>query len=271
MPLISVIIPTWNRSTSLIRAIRSVLNQTISDFEILVCDDGSTDDSCAMIKELNDPRVQWISGLHSGLPAVPRNRGIKLASGDWVAFLDSDDEWMPNKIERQLAFARQYNYEAVSSNAIRIDTSGRQLGLIVNILGSELRLKCLVRNNDVVTSTMMVKRQILQSCNGFPEDVGLKALEDYALWLRVAEQGAIGFTDAPLVSYIDAPQASVRWFSLSPRRQRARVLLNFMVFSKELGPYRSLKVALMVAYSIVYYEINNLIFLFKKLIKNFSA
>src|SRR5262245_1813867 len=102
-PKISVIIPTWNRAQSVKRAISSALRQTHPPHEILVCDDGSTDNTEEVVRAMGDSRVRWIAGPHAGCPAVPRNRGIAASKGDWIAFLDSDDAWLPEKLEAQIA------------------------------------------------------------------------------------------------------------------------------------------------------------------------
>src|SRR4051794_13419670 len=99
---VSVIIPTWNRAATLGPAIQSVLNQTYPPREVLVCDDGSTDNSVDVVAQLDDQRIRWLPGGRGGRPAIPRNRGIGAATGEWLAFLDSDDEWLPDKLERQL-------------------------------------------------------------------------------------------------------------------------------------------------------------------------
>ena len=102
-PILSIIIPTYNRKKFLLRAINSIYHQSFQNFEILICDDGSSDSTMALVKSISqrDSRVRWISGKHSGGPATPRNRGLKFARGEWVAFLDSDDTWLPSKIEHQ--------------------------------------------------------------------------------------------------------------------------------------------------------------------------
>ncbi|HTF03668.1 MAG TPA: glycosyltransferase family 2 protein, partial [Bacteroidia bacterium] len=102
MSTVSVIIPTWNRAHTLGAAVKSVLEQTHPVLEILVCDDGSTDHTEQVLASFNDPRIRIVKGPRAGRPAVPRNRGIAEATGDWVAFLDSDDTWLPTKTEKQL-------------------------------------------------------------------------------------------------------------------------------------------------------------------------
>ena len=120
METVSVIIPTWNRAISLQRAVRSVLNQTYPVKEIFICDDGSTDDSRNVIMEMKESRITWLDCGRNGRPAIPRNMGIQKSSGDWLAFLDDDDEWLPGKTGEEIIFATKKKCKAVSSNANRI-------------------------------------------------------------------------------------------------------------------------------------------------------
>src|SRR4051812_24472999 len=101
--LVSIIIPTYNRAAYLGAAIASVRAQTFADWELIVVDDGSTDETAAMLDELSDPRIRVLRIGHSGSESITRNAGLRLAEGEWVAFLDSDDLWVPEKLERQLA------------------------------------------------------------------------------------------------------------------------------------------------------------------------
>ncbi len=133
MTKISVIIPTWNRAETLGKAISSALNQTFPPFEIVVCGvDGSPDQE--IFNLINDPRMRWIEGGRDGLASIPRNRGIKASRGEWLAFLDSDDEWLPDKLEKQLEQAKKMNSGAVCSDAIRYVPSQGHVGEYIDIL-----------------------------------------------------------------------------------------------------------------------------------------
>lgn len=105
---VSVVVPVWNREGTIERAIRSALEQTQPPLEVIVCDDGSTDGTADILRRLarEDPRVRVISAGRSGGPAAPRNRGLGHAEGEWVAFLDSDDEWLPGKLQVQSSSTR---------------------------------------------------------------------------------------------------------------------------------------------------------------------
>jgi glycosyltransferase involved in cell wall biosynthesis len=229
---LSVIIPTWNRADTLEGAVRSALAQTLPPLEILVCDDGSTDDSMEIVKSIRDDRVKWIEGSRSGRPAVPRNRGIKISQGEWLAFLDSDDKWHPEKIERQLDHAEKLKCLAVCSNAYRIVQGKGITGLLLNISGEKISFSDILHLNHVICSSALIHKSLLELIEGFPEDPQLKAIEDYALWLRVATRTDFAFVKDPLLDYQDDANDSIRSENASIWVQRLNVLKNFVDWSK---------------------------------------
>ena len=121
MPRIAVIIPTYNRSELLKAALDSVLSQKYKDLETIVVDDGSEDDTSELVGQY--PQCRYIKLEHSGLPAVARNAGIRRTKADFVAFLDSDDEWLPQKLERQMPIFAEADAGLVCSNAFSFLTA----------------------------------------------------------------------------------------------------------------------------------------------------
>lgn len=204
-----MIIPTWNRADTIGRAVRSVLGQTYPHLEVLICDDGSTDGTREVIDPLNDGRIIWLPGERSGRPAPPRNRGIAAAGGEWLAFLDSDDEWMPRKIEMQLlAMERQRTY-AAASNALRI-VPGQKPEPFLFWNKNTIFFSNLAVGNLVVSSSAIIHKSLIADTGGFPEEPEMKAVEDYALWLRVATFTNFSFIREMVVNYYDQPAQSVR-------------------------------------------------------------
>ncbi len=232
---ISVIIPTWNRKKTINRAIKSVLNQSFPIHEILVCDDGSTDSTYQVIKEFENKSIKWISGVHSGLPAIPRNRGIAAAEGEWIAFLDSDDEWLPNKIEQQLYEINRLQIDVICTNAFRITPYNylQKEPYLKKHSSTNLTLNALLISNEVICSSVLIKKSLLEMTGKFPEDKQLKAIEDYTLWLKVACLTPIKYLPDALINYYDNPSESVRSEDVKPNIQKHRVLLNLLKSSKK--------------------------------------
>lgn len=208
--MISVIIPTWNREKLITKAILSVLKQSSKDIEVLVCDDGSTDNSKITVNNISkhDVRVRWIEGIHSGGPATPRNNGILHSRGSWIAFLDSDDRWDENKLEMQLSYAINNYYDLVCSNANKIN--GKSITKYFNSQNRKLSFKDLLDDNKIICSSVLVKKSVITEVGGFPEDKKYIAIEDYLTWLKIASRHNIGYMDDALVYYNDQPELTIR-------------------------------------------------------------
>jgi glycosyltransferase involved in cell wall biosynthesis len=231
-PSVSVIIPTWNRAATVVAAVASALAQTHAPLEVLVCDDGSGDDSERRIRALPDPRVRWLAGARGGRPAIPRNRGIAAARGEWLAFLDSDDEWLPDKLGRQLAAVRASGRRASSTNAWRVSPGADRREPMQSDADGVRTLTDLLHGNGVICSSALTHRSLLAVAEGFPEAAILKALEDYALWLRVACFTAFDHLAEPLVLYRDEPAASVRAEGLDAKAQQVEVVTDFLAWCR---------------------------------------
>lgn len=232
MTNVSVIIPTWNRAEQLIKAIESALTQTLPVLEVLVCDDGSTDNTLQTIKSIKDKRVKWLPGKHTGLPAVVRNRGIKKSQGNWLAFLDSDDEWYPKKLEKQLTFSKKKNSLAVCCNAYGIYSQGERKKYL-DYSKSTITFFDLIKTNYIILSSALVHRSLLSKCFGFPEGDKFRNAPDYAFWLRVSTQTNFAYLDEILVNYLDEPDKSIRRFTKNPHLQKKIILANFLQWGWE--------------------------------------
>jgi glycosyltransferase involved in cell wall biosynthesis len=196
-PAVSVIIPTYNRRAMLLQAIDSVIAQSFTEFELIVIDDGSTDETVEHLTRLAKPiRIKRIE--HSG-PAAARNRGVALARAPLIAFLDSDDLWSPTKLERQLAFMRANPGCAISQtneiwirNGRRVNPGLRHRKRAGDIFIDSLRT-CLIS-----MSATMMRADLFRSLAGFDEI--MSAAEDYDLWLRILIDHEAGLLDEPLVT-----------------------------------------------------------------------
>ena len=213
---LSVIIPTYNRASLVRAAVDSALRQSVPPHEVLVCDDGSTDDTLALLRTVfaDVPKVKVLSLPHSGLPAATRNAGIAAASGDWLAFLDSDDVWLPEKTARQLAVIQAHPaIGLVCTNAFvarhGVDPHLRPT-LLRHVPTGEVTLARLLEENVVITSSALVKRTLLVDAGAFSARQELRAVEDYELWLRMATLAPVHDLDEPLIVYQDDTADSVR-------------------------------------------------------------
>lgn len=224
-PEVSVIIPTYNRALLLQKAIQSVLDQTFQDFEIIVVNNYSEDNTIEVVKSFNDERIKIINIRNEGIIAKSRNRGLKESGGNYIAFLDSDDMWLPEKLELQVGHLREHpQYYLVYSNA-RYIVSGRgakgegrrakgretsnldtwiQKGLLIKpgTLRQGNVFKAFVNGNFFMPQlTVLMKREVFETVGFFTENPSAIAAEDYEYWLRVTLRYKIGFVDKPLALY----------------------------------------------------------------------
>ena len=186
--MISVVIPTHNRVDLLPRAIRSVQNQTYKDIEIIVVSDGSTDGTDNLMEELSkkDPRIKYIS-YHPGHNGnYARNQGIMAAHGEYVAFLDDDDEWLPSKLEEQLKIMEsdpEIGLVYTGTHSVYVD-DGIEYDSYP-IYQGDMSKQILYSNYIGSTTTVMLRRQIFEKSGLFDEE--LPAIQDYDLWIRVCQ------------------------------------------------------------------------------------
>lgn len=183
---ISVVICTFERPDACERALKSVLDQTHQPLEILVCDDGSADDTCTRFRgwEQQCQRVRYLRLPHNtGTPASTRNLGTAQAQGAWIAFLDDDDVWLPEKLARQRLAIAGGQVDLIATNAIR--SNGAPYFPDAADIMRPTRAD-LIKGNPIITSSVIVRR----SFGGFPTTAWMSGIEDYAAWLRMADGGA---------------------------------------------------------------------------------
>jgi glycosyltransferase involved in cell wall biosynthesis len=200
MPLVSVIIPAFNSEKTIQETIDSVLNQTLHDLEIIVINDGSQDATLEVASGISDFRIKIFSYPNAGVSAS-RNRGLKQASGEYIAFLDADDLWTPDKLERQLqALKSQPNAAVAYSWTDWIDESGRFLrpgGHITK--NGNVHRHLLLRDFVESGSNPLIRKEALMKVGGFNE--ALSAAADWEMWLRLAAQYEFVSIPSPQVLY----------------------------------------------------------------------
>jgi glycosyltransferase involved in cell wall biosynthesis len=199
MPLVSVVVPSRNRARLLRRTLRSILAQHIADLEVVVVDDGSTDDTHATAVAA-DPRVVVVRNREPAGVSVARNRGIAAARGDWIAFCDDDDLWSPDKLARQLMAADRAGADWAYAGDVNVDERLRVLS------GGpppdpEAVVALLPRWNPLASggSNVVVRSEVLATVGGF--DPALRRTEDWDLWIRIARRGPPAWVREPLVAY----------------------------------------------------------------------
>jgi glycosyltransferase involved in cell wall biosynthesis len=199
---VTIILPTYNRLELLRPAIESVFSQTFGDWELVIADDGSSADTRRYLESLNDPpRVKVIWLPHTGKPSAVRNAALREAQGEYVAFLDSDDVWLPRKLEIQIASlrchaARKWSYTRFAL----VDRSGNptawQRARSWPAPGGWILEKLVKSETVIALPSVVVSRELLERVAGFDE--GLVMCEDYDLWLRLAAQSEVDAIDEPL-------------------------------------------------------------------------
>lgn len=226
---VSVIIPTWNREKFIYKTINSVLKQTYQNFEILVCDDGSTDNTKKIVKSFNDNRIKWVESVHFGRPAIVRNNGLRKADGKWIAFLDSDDIWLLNKLEIQLSEMNKGKYMISSTNAFIYNTKiGDRHKILLNYEKNEINFYDLINDNFIINSSCIVLKNVIDKVGFLPENKELRALEDYAYWIRIVNLYPCLFIKTPLLYYRDNIRDSIRGEVVEESYfQKKKVINNF--------------------------------------------
>lgn len=234
---ISVIVPVYNRADLISETIESILNQTYKNFELIIVDDGSTDNTEEVIGKFKDSRIKYIKTDNWGGPARPRNIGIKKAKGEYIAFCDDDDIWLPEKLEKQIRIFQISNETAmlytrfktiegdVISNRIFPENGKYKSGNI---------FKSLYLRSFIACSSVVVKRNVLDQVGLFDTDPNLIAIEDTDLWLRIALKYIIKCTDdLPLLIYRIQSQRISQGF----KQKSKRSLIIRIRYKKYAGIY----------------------------------
>lgn len=217
MPKVSVVIPAYNAMTYLPQTLDSVLRQTFTDFEVLIINDGSTDNIIQWASEITAPRVKLISQENQGLPGA-RNTGIAHAQGEYIAFLDADDLWEPTKLDKQIhCFQENPNAGVVYTWSLLIDEYGKPTGRIF-ASQAEGKIWRQLLETDVISngSSATVRRDCFEVVGLF--DRTLTSAEDLDMWLRIAAHYSFVVVKEPLTLY--------RQYSSSMSKNRQRMFQN---------------------------------------------
>lgn len=205
--MISVVIPLYNKEKQIAKTLKTVLDQTFQDFEIVIVNDGSTDNSITEVEKFSDPRIRLIHQENAGVSAA-RNKGIAEAKGEYIALLDADDEWKPDYLETQMKLATKYpeceifvtGYEfknefgELKRSVLRNMPFTTETGILSNYFHVAS-----TSDAPIWTSAVMVERKLLQDIEGFP--LGITSGEDLLTWARLAVRSKIAFCYSPKAIY----------------------------------------------------------------------
>lgn len=246
--MVSVIIPTYNREKTIMKSLQSVLEQTFTDIEVIIVDDGSTDNTKQIIKSINDDRIRYIYQDNKGACSA-RNRGIKEARGEYIAFQDSDDKWQRNKIEIQLS-ALQHNQADICFCRFTKHGYSEVEGQISPIIRSgTIKYWDLIRNSVVSTQTILAKKCVFQK---YMFDSHIKRLQDYDWTIRVGKECVFYLCDSPLVDvylqddsitnktkYMDALESLLHKYEKSDNKEIVAILTNKIANLKSIEGQRT--------------------------------
>lgn len=203
--LVSVIMPAYNCEKYIEEAINSVLFQTYSNLELIVIDDGSKDNTVKIIERLikKDSRVKFYKNEKNLGVSATRNKGISLANGDWIAFLDSDDIWEKTKVKKQIKYASDINAEFVFTGVSYIDENGKAYKGTFEV-PNKVTYKKLMRQNVITCSSVFIKKIFFNTIKMEKDEMH----EDYAVWLRVLKTGTCAYgINEPLLIYRISPNS----------------------------------------------------------------
>lgn len=187
MPIVSVVIPTYNRAEYLPRAVDSVLEQTITDLEVIIVDGASTDDTESVVKEYSDPRIRYIRHEENRGASAGRNTGIKAAEGAFVAFLDDDDEWQPRKLKEQLNAYEQANESVgvVYTGIKNVDAEGRTNAIKTPEIEGDVTKELLLHNYIGSFSALLVDSETIERTGLLNEQ--FPSWEDWEYYVRLSK------------------------------------------------------------------------------------
>lgn len=212
--MISVVIPLYNKEKQIINTLQSIFRQTYQDFEIVVINDGSTDNSVAEVERIHDPRIRLINQQNTGV-SVARNRGIQEAKGEYIALLDGDDEWMPDYLKTQIELAQKYpECDVYAVNYCFRDMTGQTIPTKINqlpfigadgILANYFEVAS-CSHPPICSISIMVRKGVFESVGGFP--IGIKSGEDLLTWARLACKYKIAYSTKPLAFFVESASDS---------------------------------------------------------------
>ncbi len=203
IPLVSVIVPTFNRKELLKETVESILSQSFANFELIIIDNMSEDGTKQYVENILDKRVKYLRNANGGIIAINRNLGIKNALGKYIAFCDDDDLWLPEKLSEQI------NVMESDADAALCYTNAQSFKDVNIIIENKVfkkeyftsHYRKLLRGNVIPTSSVLLRREVTEIVGKFNENIRLMTVEDYDFWLRIAHQYKLIYINLPLIKY----------------------------------------------------------------------
>ena len=195
--LISIIMAAYNANKTIRNAIESILAQTYTNWELLVVDDCSRDDTATVVSTYSDPRIRLLQNSQNSGVSISRKKGMEAAQGEWIAVLDSDDAWMPDKLEKQMKLAHETGAELIFTGSSFMDNDGHTIDWQLHV-PPVLSYRKLLKQNLISNSSVLVKASLYKQHYA----IGDEMHEDFAIWLGITKTGRMAFgIDEPLLIY----------------------------------------------------------------------
>ncbi|MDQ0969218.1 glycosyltransferase involved in cell wall biosynthesis [Flavobacterium sp. W4I14] len=229
--LFSIIIPTYNRSSRLKKALDGLASQTFKNFEVIICDDGSVDDTQQVVNKYCDKlNLRYIWNENWGGPARPRNIGIKESSGEWICFLDSDDWWYSNKLEECAKYIADYDFLFHSVDIFNAKTNSLTAKKVGRALGDNPFKDLILNGNGIANSSVVIKKSVCEKIGEISEEKTLIAVEDYDYWLRATKNSSrVKFLNLSLGAYYWDGDSNISQISMD------RITKEITIFNKYLA------------------------------------
>lgn len=203
--LFSIVLPVYNKEKSIFSTVTSILNQTFQDYELIIINDGSTDNTEKVLKQIKSEKINYIYSENNGVSSA-RNLGIENAQYDWIAFIDGDDLWDKNYLEVIQRYIAEFPEYSIFSTAIKYNENGNEYypKYSINLKNKEFLIienffKASLGDPILSSSSTVVKSNLIKSVGGFP--IGIKMGEDLDTWCRISEKSSIVFINKALVTY----------------------------------------------------------------------
>jgi glycosyltransferase involved in cell wall biosynthesis len=245
---VSVILPTYNRAHLISRAIKSVLDQTYQNLELIVVDDGSTDDTKYVVKSVDDERIKYVKHEQNKGANAARNTGIRTAKNDYIAFQDSDDQWFPEKLEKQMKIFDRLSPKVgvVYTGYWRIRNNTKEYSPFSVAQKDGNLSRVLLGKNCVPTSTSVVRKACFEKIGVFDEQ--LPRLQEWELWIRISKHYDFKCVDEPLVNAYECADSLTK-------NEKAHILARELILRKHFEDIAK-ETRLLGRH---YYEIGNLL------------